>query len=261
MAADCERTRNYLHGHLDHEIDPMVAGEIEAHVAGCTDCAGIQATLAHLQGSIRRGTTYHRAPAALRASIARQLATPAFGAQSAAPGAGRFSARLMQWWPTGLAVAASVLVTAGLTLRLADPGGEALLGDQVIAGHARAALNGRLTEVASTNQHTVKPWLSARLDFSPRANDLAAVGFPLHGARLDYVDARPVAVLVYGHRLHTIDLYAWPDARQWDAAIKVMHQQGFNLLRWHRAGITYWALSYLNETDLNRFAQAYAATQ
>jgi len=83
-----------------------------------------------------------------------------------------------------------------------------------VATHVRATHGERLIEVASSDQHTVKPWLSARLDYSPPVHDLANEGFALLGGRLEYIERNAVATLVYRSGPHTIDVFVRPDVSQ-----------------------------------------------
>jgi anti-sigma factor RsiW len=137
-----------------------------------------------------------------------------------------------------------------------------MIAEQVINGHSRAVLTSHQIDVASSDQHTVKPWLSSKLDFSPAVTDLTTAGFPLRGARLDYVDNRPVAVLVYGHRQHVIDLFIWPDDGAPDRSrTRSFSKRGLNVLHWSAAGMTHWAVSDLNSADLEAFADRYASAK
>jgi anti-sigma factor RsiW len=112
-----------------------------------------------------------------------------------------------------------------------------------------------LTDVPSTDQHTVKPWFSGKLDYSPPVRDLAARGFTLTGGRLDYLNGRTVAALVYQRRQHTINLFVWPvEARDRNPAVS--SRQGFHLVTWRKGGMEYWAISDLNEAELLEFARA-----
>ena len=121
----------------------------------------------------------------------------------------------------------------------------------LFSGHARATLSGRLIEVASSDQHTVKPWLSARLDFSPPVPDLSAHGFPLAGGRLDYADGRQVAALVYHPRQHSIDVFVWP-ARK-DAAVQTASRDGFNVSHLAAHGMNFWIVSDISHNELADF--------
>jgi anti-sigma factor RsiW len=115
-------------------------------------------------------------------------------------------------------------------------------------------------DVASSDLHTVKAWLCSKLDFSPGVTDVAAAGFPLQGGRLDYMNDRPVAVLVYGHRQHVIDLFIWPEDTAADKApSRSFSKRGMNVLHWTASGMTYWAVSDVGKTDLQEFAERYAS--
>jgi mycothiol system anti-sigma-R factor len=250
---DCTQARTYMHGYLDRELDPVLASRIDAHLHACAECTEAYAVQTSLQTAIKSAAEYYTAPAALAARIRAKV-----GAASA-PATPTMKVQRWQWFPLAAAVAATAVITWTTAIQLGTGSRDERLGEQVIAGHARAMLTNHLTEVASSDQHTVKPWLSSKLDFSPPVTDLATAGFPLVGGRLDYVDHRPVATLVYRHRLHVIDLFVWPDANAGATGIiEAASKQGFNMLHWNSAGMTFWAISDLNQADIKTFAQTYA---
>ena len=114
---------------------------------------------------------------------------------------------------------------------------------------------GHLMDVISTDQHTVKPWFNGRVDFSPPVNDFAADGFRLVGGRLDYLDGRPVAALVYQRRKHIVNVFVWPAADGSQSAVEITAHDGYNLLHWRRGGMNYWMASDLNAQEMGDFAR------
>ncbi|MGC2520358.1 MAG: anti-sigma factor, partial [Burkholderiales bacterium] len=148
------------------------------------------------------------------------------------------------------------LLTWVLAAALLRPGEEERLAQDVLASHVRSTLGNHLIDVASSDQHTVKPWLSGKLNFSPPVMDLSGQGFELAGGRLDYVAERPVAVLVYKRRQHVVDVFVWPAAG--DSARRSASQRGFNLVHFARGGMNYWAVSDLDANELADFAQLLA---
>ena len=252
---DCKQACAYMHGYLDRELDPVTAADMEEHLHACAACAREYALQASLRVAIKRQAAYYTAPEALAARIQAKVAAP-----HASPV--RKNPRRWSWFPLVAAVAATAAITWTAAIQLETGSRNERIGEQVVAGHARAMLTNHLTEVASSDQHTVKPWLSSKLDFSPPVTDLATAGFPLVGGRLDYVDKRPVAALVYRHRQHVIDLFIWPDTQpRASTSVQAASKQGFNMLHWNSAGMTFWAISDVNPADIRTFAETYARVQ
>ena len=161
----------------------------------------------------------------------------------------------MPW--TWLALAAAIVLAAfiasSLLPRLQQPGADQFLATQLIASHVRSLMADHLTDVASSDQHTVKPWLDAKLDFAAPVTDLAGQGFPLIGGRLDYLDNHSVAALVYQRRKHFINLFIWPTTSGAAKAQKVVTREGYHLVHWTDADFNYWAVSDVSEGDLQTF--------
>ena len=129
--------------------------------------------------------------------------------------------------------------------------------DFVVANHVRSLQVDHLRDVASTDQHTVKPWFRGKLDFSPQVLDLSAQGYTLSGGRLDYASDRPVAALVYYRRLHTINVFTWPAGNSDDKDVRARTRQGFHIRYWQRSGMAYWAISDLNNRELDEFVRLF----
>ena len=130
--------------------------------------------------------------------------------------------------------------------------------EAVLDSHIRSLMPDLLTDVLTSDQHTVKPWLSAHLDVSPNVSDFVAEGFPLVGGREDYIDGHPAAVVVYRHAKHVINLFAWAATDAADAPFRRETRQGFNMIRWRHGGIEYVAVSDVEMDQLAAFTRLVA---
>ena len=251
---DCTQTRNYLHGYLDHELDPVTAAAIDQHLQACAACEHAYAQQSSLHAAIKQHAAYYQAPDALAQRIHARI----IGAAGTKTGTSHTPRR--QWLQFGAAVAATAVLTWTAAIQWESASRDENVVEEVIASHARSSLTGHLTDIASSDQHTVKPWLSSKLDFSPPVTDLTTAGYPLIGGRLDYLDHRPVAALVYRHRQHMINLFMWPAPKSGTAVpTQTVSRQGYSLLHWSDAGMTFWAISDLNPAEIRTFAQMVAA--
>jgi anti-sigma factor RsiW len=259
---DCTRARSLLHGYIDRELDLESVIAVDEHLKSCDGCKQVYGRYATLGSAIRQHGSYYTAPPALAARIRAQVggrAAPA-AAKSVKPRSRWYL--LDQWLRFGTAIAATAAVTWVVGIQLNSPSKDDAISEQVIAGYARSGLTNHLIDVASSDQHTVKPWLSGKLDYSPLVTDLTTAGFPLVGGRLDYLDNRPVAALVYRHRQHVINLFVWPYSKSGKpAAMQTLSKRGYNLLHWADAGMTYWVISDVDSADLKTFADAYASAR
>ncbi|MBR8378659.1 anti-sigma factor [Burkholderia cenocepacia] len=285
---DCNEARALLDADVDRELSAPDALRVQQHVEGCDACRRERARIVTLVQAVRQAD-YHRAPDALRASILASLPAaadaPAHEPSRAEP---RPEPESPPRWPrgrdwfswltgsggparpglagTGPRVAALPGLGWGVALlmALAAAGGMAWSArhadtdrtvDELVASHVRADLSARDIDVISTDQHTVKPWFNGRLDYAPPVEDLAKSGFALVGGRLDYVGRRRVAVLVYRHRQHVVDVYVQP-AGERPAAPYTTVSQGYALDRWNAAGMTWWAVTDAEPAALAAFRTA-----
>ena len=251
---DCDEVRHRASGYVDDEWDLGRAIEIERHLRECEACRETYAQERASRAAIRQHATYYPAPPGLESRIRAALSVPR--ERRPTPVATRWlsPARWVGLGVGGSFAFAAVLVLS-LVLRFVPPSGADGLTADLVADHVRSLMADHLTDVGSPDQHTVKPWFNGRLDFSPPVHDLAADGFPLAGGRLDYLNGRAVAALVYHRRGHPINVFVWPDSEGRRTVLEQSEKQGYHLIRWTQAGMVFWAVSDLNPEELAQFVQ------
>jgi anti-sigma factor RsiW len=241
---NCAAAEDLLDAYLDGELDLVRSLEIERHLADCSGCSAALARLQSLQAALRSAPLRYQPPPRLARRVSASLRRQDRSWQ-------RLSTAL-----AGVAAAAMILAAVWLWMRPAnDP-----LVAEVAAAHVRSLLAEHRTDVASSDRHTVKPWFAGRLDYAPPVPDLSAEGFPLVGGRLDYLDGRPVASLVYERRKHLINVFVWPST-EGDSEPVLNARQGYSILHWNSAGMTWWAVSDLNVDELKSLAGQLRARQ
>lgn len=247
----CENVMERLSAFQDDELDPVGSREIQQHLDGCPSCTDALGGMRELGERLRAEAPYYRAPDSLRARVSQAAWSDA--------GRGRVNGRRIGVTaPAWLAAAAAVMVVVGgtwLFTSLRRQEGPGSIEREVVSSHIRSLMASHLTDIVSTDQHTVKPWFNGKLDFSPPVSDLSTSGYPLIGGRLDYVHGRPVAGLVYQHRKHLINVFVWPDERAADSETPARTQQGYHVIHETRGGIAYWIVSDLNSEELSAFAR------
>ncbi|PYJ21210.1 MAG: anti-sigma factor, partial [Verrucomicrobia bacterium] len=253
---NCEEATKLKDGYLDGELDPITSQTIEQHLRECPKCDQAYKTHGSLIRAIGNATPYFKAPAELRERIQSSLrdeiaelptrnvardAQPLFPRRQPRPRAILWETS-WNWLALAAAIIFAAIIALTLVPRLQRPGADQFLATQLIASHVRSLMASHLTDVASSDQHTVKPWLDAKLDFAPPVVDLSSEGFPLVGGRLDYLDNRPVAALIYQRRKHFINLFVWPAGAGTERAMKTISRQGYQLLYWIDSEFNYWAV-------------------
>lgn len=240
----CKTIDRDLDAYVDRELDIDATRAVREHLVRCEACRGRVAER-HALRRLVQSAPYYAAPDRLRARV------------SALTSRAAMTRRLLTW-----AAAAALIVTVGgaITLvRSATAQPDAIV-EAVVDGHVRSLMADHLFDVHSTDQHTVKPWFLGRLDFSPPVADLATIGYPLVGGRLDYLGGRPAAALIYERRQHTINVFVCPAGNELSGAIGVRTVRGFHVHHWTRDGMSFWAVSDLNDRELTEFVRALNAS-
>ena len=238
-AEPCAERVLLVQADLDGELGVADTAALQAHLRGCPGCRGLQEELRELSAGLRRDVPRHTASAGLRAGLAARVAPKPWP---------------IRWraWHPALSFGFGAALAAGVALMVL-PGPGAPLEAAAVAGHIRALQPGHLIDVASSDRHTVRPWFDGRIDYAPPVRDFAAAGFPLLGGRLDYLDGRPVAALVYGRDRHVIDLFVWPATGEAAPAERV--RNGYAVVRWRAGGMAFLVVSDVEAPELLAFAR------
>jgi anti-sigma factor RsiW len=246
---ECKDIRDLVPAYVDGEVGLPELVEIERHLQTCPTCGDEHASLASLRAAIKRNAVYFQAPDRLERRV--RAALPASAPSKPQARWGRAG-----WWNVGVSVACAITLAWSAALYLALPSTHDRLAEEVVASHVRSLLSNRAIDVASSDQHTVKPWFGGKLEFSPPVHDLATEGFALVGGRVDYLDHQRVAALVYRHRLHAINLYIAPARTDKDTAAQNASKEGYYLVHWMQRGMSFWAISDIDPEQMNKFREA-----
>jgi anti-sigma factor RsiW len=239
-----DQIRELLHAYSDGELDLLNAREVEQHLQSCGECRSMDQQIRALREALTSDAPTYRAPARLRRNIRAALRREARADER------RFSLWLI--FATGAAFAAVIL---GVVLfQTTSASHENAIVDQVVVNHVRSLLATHLVDIASSDQHTVKPWFDGKIDFAPEVRDLSANGFPLAGGRLDYLGGKTAAAVVYYRNKHPINVFIVPATGSGDTTPSASTLRGYNILTWTHHEMDYWAVSDLNETELRQLA-------
>ena len=239
--------RNLLHAYLDDELDLVRSMELEDHLAECADCALQVESFRALRTAFAASELRYTATDQFRARVIQALE------KADRPPVRERQRRAFGWWNWVAAAACLVIAVGGLLLYSGNRR-EETLARELVADHVRSLMATHLTDVLTSDQHTVKPWFNGKLDFSPRVRDFTSDGFELVGGRLDYADGHSAAAIVYQRRKHVINLFTWP-SKSGDESPHTTAQQGFNLIEWTQDGMYYCAVSDLNQQELGEFVE------
>ncbi len=244
---ECRNAQTLLDLYLDHELDPVRNLELEEHLHDCARCAQAHRERQMIRQSLKTESLYFKVPQDLQRRVQRALRQ---AARAEAPSRW-FS---VPWIKIASPIAVAALVVLMLVPYFSGPSSDELLTQEVVASHIRSLMVNHLADVPSTDEHTVKPWFNGKLDFSPPVTDFASQGFPLIGGRLDYLDHRPVAALVYRRDKHVINVFVWPSDQGAKSSVPMKTQQGYHVIHWTSSGMNVWVVSDLEPNQLEKFA-------
>jgi anti-sigma factor RsiW len=247
----CEGLDMQLSAYVDGELQGTAVAGVEAHLKECLACATAVERARRLQEALRTELAPGPAPERLRANVVSALrATPSLQVTR--------TGRATRWAALAATIMLAVLGGREWARWEGNRHGSDTLADAVLAAHVRSLQAAHLTDVPSSDHHTVKPWFTGKLDFGVPVPTLDSLGFPLIGGRLDYVRDRPAAALVYGRRGHVINLFVWPSPDS-NAVPGSVTRRGFHAVHGAAGSMAYWAISDLNEAELSKFAQLVVA--
>jgi anti-sigma factor RsiW len=254
---NCTESEIMLHALIDGELDAGHAIDIETHIGSCPACAGKLEAFRSMRAALAAARLKEAAPAGLRQRLEATL--PAPSAQVITPR--KFFQPSRRLFVGGFAAgtALSAAAAASLLVAVLRNDQEQRIANEVVSAHIRSLQAGHLTDVETSDQHTVKPWFNGRLDVAPPVIDLTAQGFTLLGGRLDYVDGEPVASVVYRRRKHVINLFVGQRLGTARAGAKTERIQGYNVRHWTAEGLDFWAVSDIAADELQEFGQKFAA--
>jgi anti-sigma factor RsiW len=240
----CEEALRLIHSYVDGELDFARRLEIDQHLDICYACKRERHGWFELRFAVREQVPYFSAPPALAQRVRSMV-------REQKPQKHEVPSRPWGWLAVGVAFALVVaLTTTTVFLRSREPS----LAQEIVAGHVRSLMANHLTDMVWTDYGTMGAWFVGRLGFAPPVEDLAAKGFPLVGCRVDYVDGRRVAALVYQRHLHYINLFVWPSADRKSEKVLQEKLQGYNLIYWSHNGVTFWAVSDLGSAEMQVLA-------
>jgi anti-sigma factor (TIGR02949 family) len=246
----CAEWTTMLHSFIDGELDSIHSTQFETHLATCPDCATEMERLSAMRRTIGRDGVRWQAPEDVRSQILSALALEDKPAAARTVATDSYWRRILQFirqWsyvPSLAALAASLLLFMNVTRQ------DLPIQDEIVASHVRSMLANHLTDVETSDRHTVKPWFNGKIDFSPPVVDLVAQGFPLVGGRVDYLDGRVVAALIYRRHGHIINVFVWPGSPT--QPLSTTHD-GYNIDTWSGGGLVFWGISDVDPADLSAF--------
>ena len=248
---NCQQAKPLIDPYADGELEAAAILELEQHLQSCSACGIAWRNLRSLKKTLKQDALYFTAPHELRQRIKSELPSPARGVPPW---------RAWNWnWLTTVMTGATASLALLLAVIVTRPSSEQPLAQEIVSSHVRSLMASHMLDVVSTDQHTVKPWFNGKLDFSPPVKNLVEQEFPLIGGRLDYIGGHSVAALIFQRHKHIINLFIWPAKENDSKPAASAPLQGYHVIHWSDAGMTFWTVSDLNEKELMEFVRDFAA--
>jgi anti-sigma factor RsiW len=244
---DCEQAKILIDAYIDNELDVANSLEVERHIRDCKSCSAGYKNYLVIQSVFKDENMYFSPPPDLKKKITAKIKSSEKKQLS-------FKTNMFGWRGAAAVFALAAVVLLIIILYRSPASPEEQITEQIVNNHMRSLMPNHLTDVQNSDQHTVKPWFSGKLDFSPPVADLSSQGFTLVGGRLDYVSGQPVAAIVYQRKSHYINLFFWFSDNTNDITKKASVTRGYNLIHWTNGNRNYWAVSDINLTELDEFA-------
>jgi len=252
----CELSQNLLHAYFDGELDAMGAAEFERHLESCPDCEARLAAEEKLRSALAGAQLYERAPETLRRKL--QISLPKAAVPPPLKDTRSSLEKSWRWLAIAASVILAVLLGTQYVQKLNRYSQQQAMAAVIVDAHLRSLQPGHLEDVISTDQHTVKPWFDGKIDFAPPVRDFSSDGFPLLGGRLDVIDSRTAAALVYGRRKHIVNVFV-EKAQPEDSQASSGELQGYHWVSWQQNGFTFTAVSDTAFADLDQLKQLFFA--
>lgn len=247
---NCCLCHDLMHSYLDDELDKTMRFGFTEHLATCTECQHQLEELQLLKTAVKAKAPYYSAPASLTESLRASLQLPEEPVPTAAIKVDYWK-NLRNWLAPLMSAG---VFAAALALYIATPSVEDNWADEAVSSHVRSLMGEHLTDVASSDKHTVKPWFTGKLDFSPPVYDFAAQGFPLLGGRLDYLQHQTAAALSYRHDKHIINTFIVPTTEP-DSPAQTESRRGYNIITWRQNHMRFIVVSDMDKGELETFSQ------
>ena len=247
----CAFAHSTVHGYFDGELDAVRAAEFERHLESCSDCQQSLAGMESLRGRLQQADLYEHASAPFREQILRKTVSKR--------GPVTLPSLMSRRWMLASGGALATAAALAIVLLVIQPRREmAQISAAIIDAHVRSLQPGHLIDVQSADSHTVKPWFDGKLDFVPPVSDFSQQGFELVGGRLDAIDGRSAAAVVYARRKHYINLFVWPYEEDEPMPLTTGSRQGYNWVMWKSGKMRFCLVSDTPPADLQELRKLIA---